>query len=385
MTVTHFLPTIGNLLFTCDELGLKNKYCFSFDDFKDRNEIFKLNRKENLTVLKDFKFKGYVKDNNIEPTDIQISIPPCKGLSQIASNAGIGNPNNIWIYESIKWFIAQNNTALLLENALELSYNKNREIIRNIWKLLQDTGRGYKINLIKTAAMCHGVPQRRRRTILFIHKSSKLIKLKHIPFAEKDVFIYLNEIEKMDNTLYPDTIEWRNASKWLKFIKQKGLVKKIRETDLGRPKNLLAKFIVEYAEDKNYFGDFGYLKKVVDRVIKKEGGGNLLVFPQFRPDYTPAFNYKNVSLFLHPKYDRFLSLREVMYFMGLPPQFKLVFDNMKWKMLYRTCPGYMLKDFLKIAMNVLTKSEKGYIIMNGRDTVMIQDNLDGAMKEVEKW
>lgn len=384
MTVTHFLPTIGNLLFTCDELGLKTKYCFSFDDFKDRNEIFKLNRKEDLTILTDFEFKKYVKKNGIEPTDIQISIPPCKGLSQIASNAGIGNPANIWIYESIKWFIAQNNSVLLLENALELSYKKNRELLKNIWKLLQDTGRGYKINVIKTAAMCHGVPQRRRRTILFIHKSSQLLKLKHIPFEDKDVAGFFDEVKKMDNSLYPETIEWRQSKRWLRFIKEKNLIRRLR-TDLGKPKNLLALFIKEYKKDKSYFGDFNYLEKVVKRVIRKNGGGNLLVFPQFNPAYTPAINYKNVSLFLHPREDRFLSLREVLYLMGMPAKFKLIFEKMKWKMLYRTCPGYMMRDFLKIAISLLTNSKKGYIIRNGRDTVLIQDNLDGTMKEIESW
>jgi site-specific DNA-cytosine methylase len=79
--------------------------------------------------------------------------------------------------------------------------------------------------------------------------------------------------------------------------------------------------------------------------------------------YTSAITGKNVELTLHPKEQRYLTIREIMSMMGLPNDFELVTPNIVH--VTQNVPVCTAKDMteqvIKFINNELKMSENSYI------------------------
>ena len=394
-TVTNFIMLIGpwelarqRLNSEEPNLQLNAKYNFSLSPFKANEQHLFANFKDfHIDYLDDLSadiktsisehfgssdcsaYKKYIKENNIEATDIQLSIPPCAGLSLLNNgNRGADNKANGWMYETVKWFISQGNKVLCLENAPGLLGKEGLSVLKNVEKILKDNGveKEYKFHLTKTSTTQHGIPQHRTRAFLYLYKSNEHIILKNIkhktPTVEAWLERYPNENdESIDHVPLKDN--W--ASVFIDFINEKGDWQRFR--DLTKSDNdtkvisCWPTWLEEYKKDPNYFGDrTKNLKRAADKMLKKleVGLGYWDSSPNFIRGRINAIVAKNSYNTVHPKYDRYLTIRELMSLMGYPDSYRLVNVQKNFNAICQSLPVCTGMDHIRWAYGIAKRDPK---------------------------
>jgi len=349
------------------EKEIQNSYFFSFTPFM-KNElhvpynypqykITYLDEDEKLTTKNSIDdYQSYIENNGIQPTDLVCCVPPCGGLSLLnTGNRGADAPQNDWIYECVKWFIAQKSKVLVLENAPGLVSDTGAPVLQNIKNIC---GKDYKVHAIKTSTIHHGLPQDRVRTLLFVYKRNNHVILNGVnrPFELLEQF--LKRPEKYSNKNNHVTIETNYSKMIFEFIVEKGLIEEFRE--IAKNKTFYMKpfwpvMIERYKIDNQYFNGYDKLKGEADYKLKKlsVGKGYWDSSPLFVKGKTNAVISKNTFRTLHPKFYRYLSVREFMDLMGMPDQFQL-FDGLKsYNHIAQAVPVNTAADGIRWAIKII--------------------------------
>lgn len=412
--ITHFLPSIGTTYIASQQLkkkfNIEDKYFISFEELKERDNNFVFNYPDiplmyfNLHEVKedmeglhnDFSlYKKYIKQNNIKPTDIMIATTPCKGLSSISRNYGVLNPNNIWMFVTIKWFMAQQCKFLIFEGSDLLSGKLGLKLYKSFDDILGFTKKGYKIHVIKTTSMKHGLPQNRVRSFVLMYKGDFNIFTKW----ERD-FInfkdFFNRPEEFDESIQHVNIfrneywkEWENLfkenKKFFDYCKKNITNDTVKRTmpyllamwDNGEVDLEKYPLILKAAHIKRD----KYNKTIKEKKLKKNGiyynYGYFDMSPIMPTDFSKALNPRTMLSTFHPKYIRYLTVREVMDIQGLPDSFKL--QNLgDWRDISRCITVNTAHDILEKVCNIIFGTNKDYISYNSNNEVIVQNNtIDG--------
>lgn len=362
ISITHWIPLVGPFVIGADEFkksgefDIDEKYIFSYEPFKNNQQHIQGNfPAKNITYLPESllpayddptvdhtdisDYQKYIADNKIEPTDLLLAVPPCAGLSMLnVGNRGAGCAANKWMYETVKWHIAQNNGCLLLENAPGLVGLEGVKVLREIENILTQNGvrDQYRIHTTKTSTQHHGLPQQRHRTFLFVYKSTEYKRLKNI----KNEAVLLEDYFRLRNR--PEhVVEGTNhiqlapnwSSEYVKWIEDNDYWERIRDlvVDYGAKTITDFMFKVWREEDEKTFDEYPKLLKEMTRKQGKldKGLGYWDSAPIVVKGKTNAIIAKNAFNILHPYYNRFITVREMMDLMGYPDDFELKGDTKK--------------------------------------------------------
>jgi len=168
ITIDYFIPLIGSFYIAVDNL-IKNGYklqhnkIFSYNNFSKNEEHFINNYSVDIEYINKDNYNKNAK------AELLCCIPPCGGLSQLNSNINDNHfeNNNKFIINCINFFKNNDYKMLILENAPGLTGKFGLSLLNILYNLLD---KNYKMHIIKTNTMHHGLPQSRKRCFLLIYK-----------------------------------------------------------------------------------------------------------------------------------------------------------------------------------------------------------------------
>lgn len=351
-------------------------------------------------LLEYYKQKGHtvpytiIKSNDdykpIEEIDVVVSVPICSGLSMLnnatngkkARGADAEQNDNMYNIADLALRIIKPK-AFILENAPTLSTSTGQPVL----KKLQNIGiiNNYSMTVIKTSTLLHGIPQDRKRTFVIFWKSKFCPILSTYNKPQKTILEYLSEIPStatlMNSFFRVDDIEQDASYMFMKYkvgeIFREEMIRTNSKTAAQYicNNNLLDEAISflqknDKIKDKNIFEKFKYKmslgKGFWDNTIHYCG-----------PNYVPAIIGKNMWRLVHPIENRFYSVRELMWFMGLPHDFNLVNDKQSIH-LTQNVPVPTAADWIleirKFVEGQLPLSNNNFIIHNNFKKIDITDD-----------
>lgn len=402
-TITHFLPGIGSSILAADELKLKSEYAFSYDMEKlidHRDEIFKLNfphiQLQNIdnnlhTDVGDddfYSLKGYqdyIKANKILPTNIVFSIPPCSGLTGqnpwIKKKLGNYEKHNNFIYDSVKFFLAQKSDILILENSHQLFYEDKKPMIQHIVDIITHNklDKEYRIHLILIKSNHVGIPQTKSRAFVCIYRKPAFIEYE-LPKQNFDYSKFLKRPFERDlNGIH---YSWANRTEllaeWEQWLAKDELAQETKANHKLKKANKPYRFLFTMFDKKNHvfipeviarFNGYPLIKEKMEEIIGEHKGGLVYnKYPIFINQLFVSVCGKHSRYVVHPDYDRFLTLQEFADLQFLPDTFKFLrhedfFGTMR--IISRFIPTIMIKEVLNYAIKVLesnpTKSDSNIL------------------------
>jgi len=418
LSVTHFIPLVGPWSIAVKELNKTNefkieeKYFFSFPAFKNNEQhIFAnygteiqylpedlISDYETPTWMYNETYRNYIKDNGIIKCDLQLSLPPCAGLSML-NNAtrGADNAANRWMFESVKWYLAQDNDILLIENAPGLFSGKGNDVVNTIKKIIDINGKGDEIciHLIKTDTINHGIPQSRTRSFLYLYKKNLVNGFgifKNLERQTPDVKDFLLRSNESDELIdhYPikcvlDKSVMGLLYKTNSFDMYREIFNKYFETS-GKESNIhLWPYVLEqYNQDKTYFDnvedleyrDWLIIKSKKNQAKLDDNKGYWDSSPIFPNKYFNAVISKSFFDMIHPTHNRILTYREAMDLMGFPEDFKIVDVEKNWNHICQNMPICTGMDQLRWVIGGLIQKNSKYLsnVINNEDVIIMKSN-----------
>lgn len=402
-TATHFIPLVGPWSIACKELTkegefeMEEKYFFSLPPFAGNEVHLPHNYGHefdylSMDLLPDYddgnkwmsneSYKNYIQEQKIASTNFQLSLPPCAGLSMLNNaNRGADNASNRWMYEAVKWYLAQSNDVLIIENAPGLYGDKGEPVVKTVKDIIEYNGLGedIAIHLIKTSTSKHGIPQNRPRTFLYLYKKSLLdgnyAKFKNLNNVTPHVKDFLKRSFEEDPSIDHVHQAAEKNSPTLQYIRAANRFDEFRgkavEFFKTNPKRgtmgTWAHLIEEYRNDETVFDildEESKQYKTLVRVAKKniaklaDNKGywdDSVVVPNTSYNAVTA---KTFGTMLHPTYDRLLTYREIMDMMGYPTEFKIKEVNKNWNHICQNMPIKTGIDQLKWAIGIFTKDDR---------------------------
>jgi site-specific DNA-cytosine methylase len=341
-------------------------------------------------------FKNCAKDLNIAPSDIQLSIPPCAGLCMLnAGNRGADNAANRWMYESVKWFLAQGSTVLCFENAPGLLGAEGLKVLNEINEILKFNGldKEYKFHLTKTTTSQHGIPQNRARAFAYLYKKPKHMLFKNISKKAPPLEEWLDgfnfpAVETPDagndhivmrtnwNTEFEDLINMHDLWKYMRSLTQE-------TEDDSKSFSSWPVWLEMYKKDKTFFGKYEKMAKKAEYMLAKlaDGKGFWDSSPIFAKGRTNAIVSKNAFSIVHPKHNRYLTIRELMCLMGYPTSFRLIDPVKNFNHICQSLPICTGADHLRWAHGIATGDPRFVTeAINTNDTLLLQNNMNGNLE-----
>lgn len=416
VTTTSFVPLVGPFIIGVDELNkekdktfnITTDYIFSFEPFTNNQQHIQGNFPNKIIsylptdLLPDYSdpkanvndltpYKRYIKDNKIKSTDLLLAVPPCAGLSMLnVGNRGAGCAANMWMYETVKWHIAQDNGCLLLENAPGLVGKEGVKVLNVIEKILEDNGvrDDYKIHTTKTSTTYHGLPQQRHRTFLFIYKATEFKRLKNIVREQvllEDYFKLRNRPEETKDGTNHIQLAPNWSSDNLKWIEKNNYWDRIRTIVDGYGAKTITDFMFKIWREENpeTFDEFPKLKKEMNRKQTKldKGLGYWDSAPIVCKGKTNAIIAKNAFNILHPFYNRFITVREMMDLMGYPDDFELKGNTKKnFNHVCQSVPVKTGMDHIRWAQGIVY-DDPDFVdgVVETDATILLQKNMKGDL------
>jgi site-specific DNA-cytosine methylase len=415
ITMINFVPLIGAYTWAKDKLNKEQGYnielkgSYSFEAFFNPNEQnYNYNHEDKIIHLPDdlvfsFKdggdkwksiepYKKYIKENNIKPVNVQTSVVPCAGLSLLNNaNRGADQESTKWMFETVKWYLAQDNDVLVFENAPGLVGKEGLKVLNRVQEVLNyNNANDRKVQIVKTTTLMHGIPQMRNRTFLYIYKNNKHKIVKNIKHEKVDLIPYLEQFnfpkdyDKDGMHVCPT-----NSMLFLEMVREKGILDEIKEKYKNKSFSTVPTWptiLEHYKKDPNFFGEkYKKFKRAADYKLDKlaRGLGFFDTSSLYVKTHTTAMITKNSQRTIHPIYDhRYLSVAEMGMMMGYPRDFKLIEPKKHLNVLCQSVPVKTAADSLKWAIalggfdNDLIKKE----IELNQDDIFLQINTKADLE-----
>lgn len=228
--------------------------------------------------------------------DLLAGCPPCQGFSTLRTMKGkrrVFDERKDLVFEFLRFVEQLLPKTVMMENVPGLAKDRRmRQLVKRLREL------GYQCNYTVLNAADYGVPQRRRRVILLASQNAK------IEFAPKD----------------PKRLTVRETIAGLKLAGKSGdPLHDLPETRSDRIKKMIKKIPADG-------GSRTSLKKKEQLQCHKEFAGFKDVYGRMSwndvaPTITGGCVNPSKGRFLHPKYNRAITLREAALLQSFPPSY----------------------------------------------------------------
>ena len=370
MSITHasIVPLIGGETIGSERaFGRPPEYFMSYEGFYV-NDRHILNYYEN-------KIPYYVLDKGHSPTtkvDVVHSVCPCAGLSQLSHGFGDENENNKWMRITANYVLGQLKPKVFWgENAPGFAGKIGATVRNDLRKIGKDNG--YTMTVYRTKTLLHGGPQIRERSFYFFWQGDKtpLLHYYNRPHTRiEDVILGVK------SNFQQEVINKKTPSKddpYYRFVLEHihGGISHREFFDLVEPQSVRNSDVLAYIERQGYdylqVADWmeknGYPKEVEKckyRYEKLSRGESIMRRGTIIPkDYIGAFVGHYPTNLAHPHEDRYITYREAMTIMGLPPDFELVDAGPKnVNHICQNVPVQTATDMATEVKNVLENNRK---------------------------
>lgn len=353
MKYISFIPLIGGMAIANEQAtGKKPEFVISYKNFEKNESNLKSYWPDVEWKLLDAETNTMEDEPDYSDIDFVSSVCPCAGMSMMSSTHSADSEVNDWLYKSSDYILGTIKPKVYFgENAPGLYSDNNIKVANRMRELAEQYG--YAFTIYKTDTRMHGIPQRRVRTFFFFWKGDHCPEMEYynnpseLPFEEwildKNVGVHSDTPGVVDvKRAYPE-IEWLLQTKcngsyeeYVKFF--------YNFFDNGHRVLEPYTYIVnnnlwdEYITWLNNY-EYGNVPS------SKHGKNTPLSIAEYRREkvskglryyskepvvyktYTSAITGKNLSVILHPKEFRTLTLRESMSLMGLPQDFEVTSKN----------------------------------------------------------
>lgn len=353
MKYISFIPLIGGMAIANEQAtGKKPKFVISYKNFEKNESNLKSYWPDVEWKILDAETNTMENEPDYSDIDFVSSVCPCAGMSMMSSTHSADSEVNDWLYKSSDYILGTIKPKVYFgENAPGLYSDNNIKVANRMRELAEQYG--YAFTIYKTDTRMHGIPQRRVRTFFFFWKGDYCPEMEYynnpseLPFEEwildKNVGVHSDTPGVVNvKRAYPE-IEWLLQTKcngsyeeYVKFF--------YNFFDNGHRVLEPYTYIVnnnlwdEYITWLNNY-EYGNVPS------SKHGKNTPLSIAEYRREkvskglryyskepvvyktYTSAITGKNLSVILHPKEFRTLTLRETMSLMGLPQDFEVTSKN----------------------------------------------------------
>lgn len=381
-------PLIGGMLLGAKEaLGTWPQYIISQGTPNEEHLNNYLNKKEaNVPyVLMDSEYKEFIEIsiNFDDDVDIVIGVPVCSGLS--LANCSTTGPNarganaeqNNNMYNIAELSLSKiKPKCYIFENAPGLYTKMGEPVVDKLYRIGKKYG--YSMSLIKTDTFLHGIPQHRKRTFGIFWKSENAPLLNYYNKENKGLEEYLKKIKNNDNPInnLNDDIYYKYLFNKFKHNFRKELLKYKTGMNTITRLNLWDDFGI-FCKENNYENGI----KTKNHVIKKLNAGesywdsSMLLFN----NYVNGVIGKSMNKLLHPIEDRFLSIRELLYLMGMPEDFVLNDSKRNYNHIAQNVPVTTARDWVleckKFINGELSFSNVDFIKQNNEKQKIDTNNI----------
>lgn len=353
MKYISFIPLIGGMAIANQQAtGKKPEFVISYKNFEKNESNLKNYWPDVEWKLLDAETNTMENEPDYSDIDFVSSVCPCAGMSMMSSTHSADSEVNDWLYKSSDYILGKIKPKVYFgENAPGLYSDNNIKVANRMRTLAEQYG--YAFTIYKTDTRMHGIPQRRVRTFFFFWKGDHCPEMEYynnpseLPFEEwildKNVGVHSDTPGVVDvKRAYPE-IEWLLQTKcngsyeeYVKFF--------YNFFDNGH--RVLEPYT--YIVNNNLWDEYiTWLNnhEYGNVPCSKHGKNTPLSIAEYRHEkvskglryyskepvvyktYTSAITGKNLSVILHPKEFRTLTLRESMSLMGLPQDFEVTSKN----------------------------------------------------------
>lgn len=365
MKLTTERPTLVSLFCGCGGLDLGFREHFSSLASYDHDEAAIANYELNFTArpfTADLSCNLPQEAYKIRP-DVVIAGPPCQGFSTIGQR-NFDDPRNNLLLKCGEHAVMFAPKCILIENVVGAVSGKHREY----WDKLESflLFKGYQCKTFKLSADQFGVPQSRRRIILIAWKSKKtpefnlvvaprplesyLSNLKNIPnhiperlkvgSTEEKIAKKIKQGQKLcdvrasDRCVHswqiPEVFGATNAKERAVLMAVQKLRRRERKRDFGDADPVDAKSIDSFLKFKteNEVSSLikkGYLIKVSKNIdLARKFNGKYRRLTNGGTSYTVDTRFGDPTCFLHPIFNRGLTVREAARIQGFPDSYQFI-------------------------------------------------------------
>jgi len=335
-------PIAAESVFSNPPVGI-----YSYKEFAENDRHYSNYKETTITLMSDAE-KQHI--------DCIVITPPCAGLSRLNTKDCGSSDTNEWIIKSSVDAINKFTPNVIIgENAPALFTTAGEHIFNELRDNLNK--HGYTVSLYRTSTHLHGIPQKRIRTFFFAWKTKLTPELPFIERECKSVKDYISEMppSEFNNVICNKVIM---SDMFFKFISSiddnpRSFVSKNSGSSLKAIKNT--------GNLDNFYKWFNIVKcdmrgEDIERVahMKSQFDKGLNIWDssiKFNDDYVPAIISRNCKDLIHPLEDRSYTIRELMYFMGLGENYRLLTNSRT--ILSQNVPVCTARDMVTIAKNVL--------------------------------
>lgn len=338
------------------------------DDILEKNSYHFHKNYPNIDIVLPSKWKhnDYVNNLSNMEYDLLFANNPCSGLSRINTSASVDNDINKYFYDVINNIDIIKPKRFLMENAPTL-VNIGLPILKDI---IDKLGPNYYINIMNDNAGNHNVPMIRPRTIITGYR--------------KDLYkgVPLYNTDKQPMTTIKDVIGDLYDNNYAKTINNTGdfiihyAESLIPYYDKVKPRESVMDMLVknpQYDNDLPFDWQRDRLKHFREKLSM--GKGYWDKFPKRLDENYTAPSLTSASLFIHPIYNRDLSVREYARLIGYPDDFKFYTEDDGCKISpIQCCAQGVPVNFIKYVLNQMSLVNKGDAIIFDNINFLYQKN-----------
>jgi len=285
---------------------------------------------------------------------------------------------NDWMYNTSK-FVLENIKPKVFwgENAPGLFTEMGKGVRNKLYEIGKKNG--YSFSVIKTSTDLHGIPQRRPRSFYFFWKGKRAPLLNwyksttptledYLDMIPDDATYHLDLGENHKFTSHTGPLKDNIYYRWWKHKEFKlSDCEKDNFTILGfiGTNRILLDDLQLFVEQNGNDKEIKNMQYIMDKYA--DGKGVWDSSPYFFKESVNSVISKNMSNSVHPSKERFMTIREYMWLMGLPNEFQLHEDRIDAKFT-QNVPISTAKDMtaevIKFINGELKMSNSDYILQN---------------------
>lgn len=389
------IPLIGGLPIACEQaFGSRPEYLMSWSPFWNNDQHI-VNYYDNEVPYVRLDEEGHKRPRG--KIDVVSSTCPCAGLSLLSTSSSPDNAKNEWMYTAATYVLGNVKPQVYFgENAPQLA----GKLGGPVRKRLQEIGleHGYSFSLYTTKSLLHGVPQVRARSFYFFWKGDKVPILSYYatPYPRIEELLLgtkgnsqTEPINKgtpsRDDPLYRYILEELHGGIGHKEFVAQLEIERARNTTVSflqnkhdgdwRPvRDWLKKQAKGQEDDKQYLRE---AERCDYRMSKLADGKGFMAWGTCWPKgYIGAFVGHLPHSLTHPTEDRYISFREAMTIMGLPPSFELLGGRKNTNHICQNVPVQTARD-LALEVRAVIEGKRERVKSQG---LMIQHNASRTIE-----
>jgi len=308
-----------------------------------------------------------------QQVDVTTSVPPCGGMSMQSKKRGADMEINEWMTHTMVVALTMFNPRVhVMENAITLSTTMG-EPLRD--KLMQAAMKlGYEVTFIKVNTANHGLPQRRRRTFMLCWRAgARLIDDPRRGRPPRLVDFLGDKVRAgrphAEDECWDEPYNDCAMVRWATDVW--GRAWRLCGTKWNRNNLITVAIKSGYGKALEAWLNFQSLKsgkrgesairwlKHIRHANECIAAGKEFYIPQvvFPREITSTCISSALGRWVHPDYNRFLYVREVMDLMGLPDDMELALsDGARFEHIIQNVPTNTSKDIVKAAVKALNNN-----------------------------